>query len=287
MDRKLPISVLIMAKNEAQALPRCLSALSGFEDVIVVDSHSKDGTAQIAQDYGARAEQFSWNGKYPRKTQWALDNLATKHDWVFLVDADEIIPQELITELRSLDFSCAGYFVRGLYLWQGKPLQHGLQNNKLCLFDKTRMTYPEIDDLDLTGGWEMEMHYQPVLKNGGAGEKTGQLRTPLFHDACQDKQSWLDKHKFYAAWEAGMILREGFPEDPSKTRELMKKFFRRMKLRSVIAFLHSYVFKRGFLDGAAGLDFALCRARYYQMVAAALSSMKKQNAQSSSEMASI
>lgn len=273
MTGKLPISVLIMAKNEQAALPRCLAALKDFDEVIVVDSHSSDQTAQSARDHGARVEQFSWNGRYPKKSQWALENVKTRHNWVFLVDADEIITPDLVEELRTLDFSCAGYFVRGQYVWLGSALHHGTQNNKLCLFDKNKMAYPEIDDLDITQGWEMEMHYQPVLKDKSG--KIGQVNAPLLHYACDDYEAWLRKHEFYARWEAAMILKEAFPKDPSPVRESLKKIFRRLPRRDLIAFVHSYIFKLGFLDGRAGLDFALARARYYKMISAALSSASK------------
>ncbi len=281
MYKKLPISVLVLTKNEEASLPCCLGALKDFDEVIVVDSESTDRTAQIAKEYGVRVEQFTWNGAYPKKKQWSLDHIQTKHKMVFLVDADEVITPGLVTELQKTDLTAAGYFVRGRYVWQGKILKHGMMNNKLCLFDKTKMEFPVSDDLDLTGDWEVEMHYQPVLKEGYENEPVAQIQTPLLHEACGNKQNWLEKHQFYARWEAGMVLRNGFPADPSPQRERLKRLFRRLPLRGVIAFFYSYLFKLGFLDGFAGLDFALARARYYGMINAALSASSTASEKSS------
>ncbi len=276
MSGKIPVSVLIMARNEEEALPRCLQALNDFEEIIVVDSYSTDKTAEIARRHGARVEQFTWNGQYPKKSQWALDTVQTKYDWVFLVDADEIVTAELIKELKKTDFSCAGYFVRGRYIWNSKMLKHGLVNNKLCLFDKTKLHYPTLDDLDLTEDWEMEMHYQPVLKDGFENERLGQIRAPLLHNAYADPINWEAKHQFYARWEAGMILKNAFPKDPSPLREGLKRVFRGLPLRGALMFIYSYVFKLGFLDSRAGYNFARARARYYQMVSEALSASSKE-----------
>ena len=77
------ISVLITTLNEAENLPRCLAALQDFDDITVIDSGSEDGTAEISKSFGVRIENFNWNGEYPKKRQWCLDNLDIKHDFIF------------------------------------------------------------------------------------------------------------------------------------------------------------------------------------------------------------
>jgi len=64
-----------------------------------------------------------------------------------------------------------------------------------------------------------------------------------------------------------MIKRVGYPKDPNAFREFLKQAFRHMPFRGIIAFMHSYILKLGFLDGQAGYDFATSRMRYYNMVA--------------------
>ena len=265
----IPVSVIITTYNEGQNLARCLCALKDFDEVIVVDSNSTDNTKEIAIAHGARVENFMWNGEYPKKRQYCLDNIKTKHDYIFFVDGDEEVTPELIDEIQALDFKTAGYFVKGKYIWRGKKLNHGLQNNKLVLFDRSKIEFPIIDDLDIDGMGEMEGHYQPVLKAEYV-DRIESLSTPLLHFAYEDADGWLARHARYAKWEAEMITRNAYPRDPVFWREKLKVLFRNMPLRGLVAFSHSYLWKRGFLDGRAGYEFARSRAHYYNLVSNSL-----------------
>ena len=146
------------------------------------------------------------------------------------------------------------------------PLRHGLHNNKLALFDRRTIAFPPVKDLDLPGMGELEGHYQPILKPGSAGLNIGQLKSPLLHDALDNEQSWEARHRRYAAWEAGMNARNAWPRDPSPLRQALKTAFRALPMRGAFAFIHSFIFKAGFIDGRRGFEFARLRARYYQMI---------------------
>lgn len=262
----VPISAILVTHNEEARIESCLKTLSNFDDIWVVDSNSQDQTTAIARKHNANIVNFTWNGQYPKKRQWCLDTLALKHDWVFFVDADEHITPDLITEITDIatrDQTIAGYFIHGQYLWKGAQLRHGLMNNKLALFNRHKMHFPTINDLDLPGIGEIEGHYQPVLKPDFAHETIGQLQSPLIHDAGNH---WEERHLRYAAWEAGMNARNAWPSDPSKFRRILKTIFKTLPCRPLCAFLHSYILKAGFLDGRAGFDFAQSRARYYTMI---------------------
>lgn len=261
----IPVSVIVVTKNESRCIAACLSALSGFDEIIVLDSASTDDTAAIARAHGARVENFVWNGLYPKKRQYALDHLDLCHDWIFFVDADEVITPALAAEITALDFTAAGYFVRGRYIWNGCALNHGLKNNKLVLFNRHKLTFPVIADLDLPMG-EIEGHYQPILKPQYAAAPIGQLRAELDHHAADTYDEWLVRHHRYAAWERGMNDRNAWPVDPLRWRQALKKLFRALPCRGTIAFLHSYILQRGFLDGRAGYAFARSRMVYYRMI---------------------
>ncbi len=277
----IPVSVIVAVKNEEQRLASCLAALVDFDEVIVVDSMSTDGTCEIARSCGATVIPFSWNGVYPKKRQWCLDHLSLKHDWIFFVDADEIITGDLVHQIDALFKGlpeCAGYFVRGRYIWNGRPLNHGLKNNKLVLFEYRKFEFPVVDDLDLPGMGEMEGHYQPVLKAQFQSDKIGQIKSSMDHDVTDTEESWLARHRRYAAWERGMNARDAWPQDPVRTRQTLKQTFRALPGRPAIAFLYCYVLKQGFRDGTAGLDFALKRARYYQMISGRIPSSRRKDA---------
>lgn len=262
----IPVSVIVTTLNEERHLAACLGALRNFDEVIVVDSGSTDRTAEIAREHGATLVEFAWNGHYPKKRQWCLDQVETKHDWVFFVDADEIVTAGLVNELAGLKFDRAGYFVKGRYIWNGIPLNHGLKNNKLVLLNRRKFQFPIVDDLDLPGMGEIEGHYQPVLRFSYKDADIGQIRAELDHDAAQSADQWLARHQRYAAWEAGMNARKTWPKDPVKWRQVLKTIFRAVPFRGEIAFLHCYIWKLGILDGAGGLDFARKRAAYYKMI---------------------
>lgn len=262
----IPVSVIITTKNEEPRLAACLAALKGFAEIVVVDSASTDRTVQIATHAGASIVDFKWNGQYPKKRQWCLDNLQLRHDWIFFVDADEVLTPALVDEIRHLKFDRAGYFVAGVYYWHGRVLRHGFKNNKVVLFNRRKCAYPVIDDLDIPGMGEMEGHYQPQPLPDYAAEGLGQLHHPLLHDAAQDEAQWLDRHRRYAAWERGMNKRAAWPVDPVPSRQRLKTIFRALPFRGLIAFIYCYIWKRGFLDGAAGFDFARKRAAYYRMI---------------------
>lgn len=262
----IPVTIIITAKNEERNLAACLEPLTAFDEIIVVDSSSRDRTQKIAEKHGALVHDFKWSGQYPKKRQWVLENIPTKYDRIFFVDADEIVTPLLIAEIAALEWTKAGYFVQGQYRFDGRLLEHGLRNNKLVLFDKTKVEFPVVNDLDIGGMGEMEGHYQPVLKQAFQYLPLGQLENAMIHNAFEDAQKWQARHERYAMWEAGMNAHEAWPRDPVPKREKMKQHFRKFPRRDVVAFLYSFVWKRGFLDGNAGFKFAQMRARYYRMI---------------------
>ena len=297
---KIPVSVIIVTRGEAQRIPACLAALSDFSEIHVVDTPVKDNTAGAARHAGAIVTGFFWNGRYPKKRQWCLDNLNLAHDWVLFVDADELVTRALVEEIRALFLPLslkpsppqageregarhaeaiakadgkgegerlrAGYFIRSRYVAGASALKHGIHNNKLVLIDRRKIEFPVIDDLDLPGMGEIEGHYQPVLKREYRREKLGRLKNVMTHYTHIDGPAWQERHERYAAWEAGMNRKDAWPRDPVALRQMLKKIFRAMPCRHLVAFAHSYILKAGFLDGKPGLRMAQSRAEYYKMI---------------------
>ncbi len=271
----IPVSVIIVTKNEEENLPRCLRALGGFGQVIVVDSSSADQTADIAKKMGAECESFVWNGAYPKKRGWCLTHLNIKYDWVFFVDADEVVTPRLKYEIAAFvkapdPDDIAGLFIDGRYVWGGRKLGFGACNSKVSLFHKDRMGFPVVDDLHIDGMGEIEGHYQPVLnpvfKEGqSARYKLAKLPGFVWH-FIDDQKRWSRRHFSYASWEVQMNKDDLWPQDPSALRQMLKKIFRSAPFRGLIVFLHSYIYKLGFLDGLAGFDFAHKRGSYYRLI---------------------
>src|SRR5471032_1545951 len=100
--RKVDVSVLVPIKNESRNLSRCLQSITWADEIWVVDSNSTDGSQDIAKKHGARVVQFGFNGTWPKKKNWALENLPFKHEWVFILDADEELNPDAEQELRAI-----------------------------------------------------------------------------------------------------------------------------------------------------------------------------------------
>src|SRR3981081_4512383 len=99
-SRKLPVIVIVAARNEARNLPSCLAALRDVGEVYVIDSQSSDATPEIARQFGAKVVQFHYRGGWPKKRQWAIETLPLAYDWILLLDADEAVTPELSEEIR-------------------------------------------------------------------------------------------------------------------------------------------------------------------------------------------
>lgn len=268
-DTPIPVSVIVMTKNEAPNLPRCLNGLVRFGQVLVVDSDSEDETAAIATDFGAVVVSFHWDGGYPKKKQWCLDRLLLAHDWVLFVDADEVVTADLAEEIKatlsSRHSSQAGYFIEGRYEFLGRPLRFGHRNRKLALLDRRRARFPECDDLQTATMWEVEGHYQPVVDG-----RVGCLRAHLLHADQKPIYALFERHNRYSDWEAALIVggrRAALDQHEPHTRRIVKTVFRHTPLRYILVFLHCYFWKLGILDGPAGFHFALFRAFYYWQIA--------------------
>ncbi|MFM6900279.1 MAG: glycosyltransferase family 2 protein, partial [Microcystis panniformis] len=112
-SEKIPVSVLIPAKNEESNLPACLESVARADEVFVVDSQSSDRSIEISTNYGANVVQFYFNGRWQKKKNWSLDNLPFRNQWVLIVDCDERITPELWDEIATViqDPDYNGYYL--------------------------------------------------------------------------------------------------------------------------------------------------------------------------------
>ncbi|WP_448206231.1 glycosyltransferase family 2 protein [Azospirillum sp. sgz302134] len=263
----IPVSVVVMTRNEVANLPHCLPALSHFAECFVVDSASTDGTPAIAGVFGATVVDFRWDGRYPKKKQWCLEQLPFRQDWVLFVDADERLSVELVEEIARLMADGprhAGYFIDARPVFLGRRLRFGARNRKLALIDRRRAHFPPVPDLDVSAMWEVEGHYQPTV----AGS-IGRLRHVLDHADEKPIAAWFERHNRYSDWEAALRAdgrMAALIDRETGLRRWLKRALHRVPARPLAVFLHGYVLKLGFLDGAAGFHHALARAFYYWQV---------------------
>ncbi|WZH38936.1 MAG: glycosyltransferase family 2 protein [Microbacterium enclense] len=264
MTSTLPITVLVQTKNEEVGIAACLEALAEFDEVIVVDSDSTDRTGEIAEQHGAHVINFTWDGKYPKKKQWQLENVPTRNPWILFLDADETPSEELKAELHGYALPAnpaAAIDVDLDYVFAGKILRHGHRVTKRCVVHRDRVRFPEMDDLDAPGMGELEGHYQPratgiVLKARGR----------ITHNDLDPVSSWFARHNRYSDWEAHLRARTAVRADIAKQRTLKGRLFDKLPAKPVAFFVYCYVARGGFLDGRAGFDYAAALAMYYWQI---------------------
>ncbi|MGP3969046.1 glycosyltransferase family 2 protein [Streptomyces sp. 6N223] len=259
---RLPIVVIIPTRNEAANITGAVrSVIDHVTAVVVVDSDSTDDTRLLAKAAGAEVVPYEWDGRYPKKKQWCLENVRTETDWVLFLDGDETASGALLAELCRIFLDGrrvrpAAFDIPLGYWFAGRRLRHGHTIVKRALVDRTRVRFPEPDDLDAPGMGEQEGHYQPLA------DPVFRLRTPIEHRDLDPVRTWFERHNRYSDWEAWL---EGRPEvreriRTAKTRQ--GRLFHRAPLKPLLSFAYAYVCRCGFLDGRAGLDYALAMSFY-------------------------
>jgi len=258
------ISVLIPTFNEEVNLPHALKSVASWADTVwVVDSESTDRTREIAEAMGAKVVVQPWLG-YARQKNWALDSLPWDTDWLFILDADESITPELREEMLAISrlpadsVREAGYYVNRLPHFMGQPIRHCgfFPSYNLRFFRRGRARYED-----------REVHEHMVVDG-----PTAQLRNIMLHEDRRGLEHYIAKHNRYSTLEAREILKERLQLSARRAEKLERGIaFRRwlklhvlpyLPLSGVFRFLYMYVFRLGFLDGAAGFRFCLLLATY-------------------------
>lgn len=263
MARKLPIVVAIPTRNEERNITGTVrSVVDHFADVVVVDSASTDATQTLAKAAGAEVVPYTWNGRYPKKKQWCLEHVRPDIDWLLFLDGDETPSPALLAELRWIFLDGrrvrpAAFDVPLGYWFAGRRLRHGHTIVKRALVDRTRCRFPEPDDLAAPGMGEQEGHYQPL-----ASGPVHRLRAPIEHHDLDPVRTWFDRHNRYSDWEAWLARHPRVREQIRLAKTRQGQLFHRAPLQPLVSFAYAYVYRRGFLDGRAGLDYALALSFY-------------------------
>ena len=261
----LPVSVLILTKNEEQNLPGCLQSVSWADEIHVYDSFSEDDTIAIARDHGALITQRVFDN-WAEHQNWGLRNIAFKHPWVLYLDADERVTpalvQGIVQALEKPDSYVAFQILRRDF-FQGCALTH-VQTSPYYqrLFRPEKMRYERL--------------VNPVsLPDGPVGKVEGFLNHFPFSKGISQ---WLERHNSYSSFEARQIMNNrlshsGFSlkkavssSDFHEKRFHQKEIFYRLPARPLVKFCLLYFLKRGFLDGKGGLTYAVLQSIYEYMI---------------------
>jgi glycosyltransferase involved in cell wall biosynthesis len=264
MNEKLPLSVIVPIKNEAANLPRCLESVQWADEIFVVDSQSTDDSVRIAEQHGAKVQQFHFNGVWPKKKNWALANLPFKNEWVFIIDADEVLPAEAEKEFAKAIANAgdlAGYWINRRFYFLGRWLKHAYYPNwNLRLFRHSLGRYEKMTDVETDSG-DNEVHEHVMVKG-----PTARLRCEMDHYAFPSIEVFIEKHNRYSNWEARVAVeKEGdqvLAHEHVDLKRSLKTLAKRLPFRPLLRFLYIYVWQKGFLDGREGYYFARLHAMY-------------------------
>jgi glycosyltransferase involved in cell wall biosynthesis len=281
MSDKVPISILIPIRNEASNLPRCFQSITWADEVFVVDSKSTDGSIEISERHGAKVVQFDFNGTWPKKKNWALENLPFKHPWVFILDADEELTPDAEAEFRAIvaqtEPAIVGYWINRRFHFMGKWLKHAYYPNwNLRLFLHRLGRYEQLTSVETASG-DNEVH-EHVVVNGPAGH----LKTEMNHYAFPNIGVFVEKHNRYSNWEARVALDHFLHTSDASLQSKQVGLLRRLKalshklpFRPTLRFFYVYLYQKGFLDGIEGYYFARLHAMYEFLCVAKTAELKQ------------
>lgn len=258
-----PITAVILTLNEETRLEKALASLRFCERVVVLDSGSTDRTRDIALAMGA--EFFVHIPEPPfrisEQRNWALDNLEIITPWVLYLDADEEIPRPLAKQLHRISTAATiphdAYELTPRYFFWGRWLKRtqGYPNWHPRFVRHGRARFAG-------GVWE---HFDQ-------GVRAGRITEPYDHFAnCKGLKDWLDRHYRYASWDADRVIAALDTGDFSHLGTARKTRLRRWAarfwpVRPIGRFVQMYLFRLGFLEGLAALNFCLLYAFYELMV---------------------
>jgi glycosyltransferase involved in cell wall biosynthesis len=234
-EQLIPASVFIICKNEEKHIARVLENTKDFAEVILVDSGSTDKTLEIASRYEVKIYHQDWLG-FSKQKEFAR-NLCTSQ-WALNLDADEVIDEELRQEIIDTiaKDDCDGLYVRisGKFLY-GFSHPWSKLNDRIKFFKKAKGHFPET------------LVHETITLNGKAKKAKGLI----FDYGNNDLTTGVNKINAYSSLRAEEKMQKG------------KKYsILRLWLVFPIAWLKSYIIKRGFLNGSRGFIAAM-NAGYY------------------------
>ena len=234
------LSVVIITKNEAENIGRCLDSVSWVDEIIVLDSGSEDDTVSICRQYTDKVYETDWPG-FGIQKQRAL-NKATG-DWILSIDADEVVTTELRAEIEQAlqQNKFQAFEIPRLSRYCGREMRHGgwWPDYVLRLFVRH------------VARFSVDIVHERVIVDA----PVGRLVSPFLHDTAVDLEEILVKVNSYSTLGSKMLYDQGARSSIIKAL-----------LKGVWTFNRTYWLKVGFLDGAQWLMLAVSNAEstYYK-----------------------
>lgn len=255
------IIAVIPTKNEAKNIKKCLNSIVDWVDeCIVVDSHSTDGTKDIAESCGAKVISYTQKAAWPKKRQKTFDDIKERsiineqNVWILNIDADEYFTPESSLEIKQviatnkIDIIVAKYSM----VFLGKLLKYCHAGNKKII--AFRLGYAKYEDLHKSDqSIDYEIH-EPLVAIKSARKYL--LKSTVTHENSDNIHKFIAKHNTYSDWEAKSLnFKKG---NNMKSWEFhLKKYFYKSSLYPLLVFGYFYILRLGFLDGFPGFVYSV------------------------------
>jgi glycosyltransferase involved in cell wall biosynthesis len=258
-------SIYILTHNEEIDIAACIESAMLSDEIIVVDSISSDRTIEIAQQYPVRIVQHPFES-HGRQRTWMLRELETKHQWVYILEADERMTPELFQEclqaIKSQEY--IGYYVAERVIFMNQWIRRSTQypRYQMRLFRKDKVWFTDYG------------HTEREVCDGA----TGFLQQTYPHYTCsKGLNRWIEKHNRYSRDEAAETLRQlksgsvswqnlFFGQTEVEKRRALKDLSLRLPFRPLVRFLYMYFLLGGCLDGAPGFAWCTLQAFYEYLI---------------------
>jgi glycosyltransferase involved in cell wall biosynthesis len=242
------VDVLILTYDEAPNIGRTLAALSRFPEVVVLDSHSTDGTGDIVRNFPNT--RLSTRRFDDHASQWShgLRACGLHRLWVLALDADYLVPPALVDEISHLEppAPVAGYRTTFRYCVNGTPLSGTLYTPVVVFYRRDKASYVQAG------------HTQRVVIDGDIADLKGQID----HDDRKPLTRWLASQQRYAKLEAEHLLR--LPRTALRSTD-------RIRLTRwagpILVFFYTLIWRRCIFDGWPGWFYVLQRTLAETMIA--------------------
>ena len=236
----MEISATIITFNEESNIKAACESVAWANEIVVVDSNSTDATREVARDCGARVIVNDWPG-FGAQKQFAVDQ--ARHEWIFSLDADERVSDELkqsILKLQNSNDLADGYQVARRTYYQGRWIRGGgwYPDRQLRLFRKTK------------GHWKQRHIHESVTMDQGA--RVEKLEGDLLHYTSENAAH---HHRMIGERYAPLAARQMF-EEGRRTSVLG------VASAGPAAFVRSFILKGGMRDGLAGFTIASFAAHH-------------------------
>lgn len=270
----IPVSVIVLTYNEELNIGRCLDSVDWCDDVVVLDSLSTDSTQEIAAGKNARVVVRSFDN-YANQRNHALTEIQYKYTWVLMLDADEVVPEDLQRELESVLMNAGSdvtmFRMRRKDYFMGTWLKRSTSYGSLRFGRLMRLGRVWVER-----SINEEYHTDGSIRD---------LQAALVHYPFnKGLGAWIEKHNRYSSMEAELIVNGGGGEwnwadlissDPVRRRKALKALVYALPGRALLMFIGRYFVTGGILDGRAGFTFCVLKSYYEYLIVCKVSVLRR------------